>query len=65
MFIYVSTKKLINRSYPFLFIMNTDEQHAKDWSNVKKYNEDMLSSTGDRKYEFRIKACDRLLATIK
>ena len=45
--------------------MNPDEQHAADWANVKKYNEDMLSSTGDRKYEFRIKACDRLLATIK
>jgi len=45
--------------------MNPDEQHAKDWSNVKKYNEDMLKYTGDRKYEHRIKACDRLLATIK
>jgi hypothetical protein len=45
--------------------MNPDEQHAEDWEHVKKYNEDMLSSTGDRKYEHRIKACERLLATIK
>jgi hypothetical protein len=45
--------------------MNTDEQHAEDWSNTKKYNEEMLRSTGDRKYEHRINACDRLLASIK
>jgi|TARA_R110000787_G_scaffold100238_2_gene205170 hypothetical protein len=45
--------------------MNVDEQHAADWANVKKYNEDMLNVTGDHKYEVRIAACDRLLATIK
>lgn len=45
--------------------MNPDEQHAKDWANVKKYNEDMLKSTGNIIHEVRIKACDRLLATIK
>ena len=45
--------------------MNPDEQHAEDRANVKKYNEEMLQSTGDRKYEIRIAACDRLLATIK
>lgn len=61
---YVSTKKLINRSYLFLF-MNPDEQHAEDWAHVKLYNEDMFNVTGDRKYEHRIKACERLLATIK
>ena len=38
---------------------------SKDWANVKKYNEEMLKSTGERKYEIRIDACDRLLATIK
>jgi hypothetical protein len=45
--------------------MNSDEQHAEDWAHVKKHNEDMLHSTGDSKYEYRIKACERLLATIK
>ena len=45
--------------------MNPDEQHAEDWSNTKKYSENMLQCTGDRKYEIRIAACDRLLATIK
>jgi hypothetical protein len=45
--------------------MNVDEQHAADWANVKKYNEDMFNVTGDIKYERRIDACDRLLATIK
>ena len=45
--------------------MNPDEQHAEDWSNTKKYSEDMLQSTGDRKYQHRIDACNRLLATIK
>ena len=45
--------------------MNPDKQHAEDWANVKKYNEEMLQSTGDRKYKIRIDACDRLLATIK
>jgi hypothetical protein len=45
--------------------MNPDEQHVEDWINVKKYNEKMLQSTGDRKYKIRIDACDRLLATIK
>lgn len=64
MSIYVSTKKLINYT-PFLFIMNVDEQHAADWAHVKEYNEGMLKSTGDHKYEVRISACDRLLATIK
>jgi hypothetical protein len=45
--------------------MNPDEQHVKDWNNVKKYNENMLKSTGNIIHEVRIKACDRLLATIK
>jgi hypothetical protein len=45
--------------------MNIDKQHAEDWSNTRKYNEEMLRSTGDRKYKHRIDACDRLLATIK
>ena len=45
--------------------MDTDEQHAADWAHVKLYNEDMLNGTGDHKYEVRIAACDRLLATIK
>tara|TARA_B110000196_G_scaffold79421_1_gene68177 strand:+ start:360 stop:497 length:138 start_codon:yes stop_codon:yes gene_type:complete len=45
--------------------MNTDEQHAIDWANTKKYNEEMLKATGKRKYEIRINACDRMLATIK
>ena len=37
--------------------MNTDEQHAEDWSNTKKYNEEMLRSTGDRKYKHRNHPC--------
>jgi hypothetical protein len=45
--------------------MDIDKQHAEDWSNVKKYNEDMLNVTGDHQYQVRIDACDRLLATIK
>jgi hypothetical protein len=45
--------------------MDLDKQHAEDWAHVKKYNEDMLKSTGDRKYQHRIDACDRMLATIK
>ena len=45
--------------------MNIDKQHAEDWSNTRKYNEEMLRSTGDSKYDHRINACNRLLATIK
>ena len=45
--------------------MDTDEQHAADWTHVKQYNEDMFNVTGDMKYQHRINACDRLLATIK
>ena len=64
MSIYVSTKKLINYT-PFSLFMDTDEQHAADWAHVKQYNEDMFNVTGDHKYEVRIAACDRLLATVK
>jgi hypothetical protein len=45
--------------------MNSDKQHAIDWANTKRYNEEMLKATGERKYEIRINACDRMLATIK
>jgi len=45
--------------------MNPDKQHAEDWYHVKKYNEDMFNVTGDMKYQYRVNACDRLLATIK
>ena len=45
--------------------MNPDEQHAEDWNKVKEYNENMLKSTGDKIHEIRVKACERLLATIK
>tara|TARA_R110000765_G_scaffold163824_1_gene268796 strand:- start:706 stop:843 length:138 start_codon:yes stop_codon:yes gene_type:complete len=45
--------------------MDVDKQHAEDWAHVKQYNEDMFNVTGDNKYEVRIAACDRLLATIK
>jgi hypothetical protein len=45
--------------------MNQEEEHAVDWNITKEYCEDMLKSTGDIKYECRIKACDRLLETIK
>jgi|TARA_B110000438_G_scaffold295793_1_gene339383 hypothetical protein len=45
--------------------MNPDKQHAEDWAHVKQYNENMFNVTGDHKYQVRIDACDRLLATIK
>ena len=45
--------------------MNSDKRHAEDWSNTKRYNEEMLKTTGERKYKHRIDACNRLLVTIK
>ncbi len=45
--------------------MNPDEQHKIDWEKTKSESEEMLKSTNNKIYEQRIKACDRLLATIK